>query len=241
MDRTGMTDKSEAIIKAEGICRQFTRKRGDSNVFFPVKETDFVLRRGETAVLSGASGSGKTTFLNMLAGILKPTKGEILLAGRDICKMPDEELSLFRNGNIGIIPQGRTAIDSLTALENVLLPWTMYGRGGEILRQKKELAIELFEKLKIIELQNIMPSELSGGELRRVAVARALIMNPEVILADEPTSDLDDENGELVLKLLKDLSRKGNKGLLIVTHDRETNEFADTAYRMTDGILKREG
>ena len=241
MDKTSMTGKDDAIIKAKGICRQFLRKRGDSNVFFPVKETDFDLKRGETVILSGASGSGKTTFLTMLAGILKPTKGEIFLTGRDICKMRDEELSLFRNKNIGVIPQGRTAIDSLTALENALLPCTLYGKEREMLRQKKELAVSLFEKLKISELQNTMPSELSGGELRRVAVARALMMDPEVILADEPTSDLDDENAELVLQMLKERSEQENKGLLIVTHDKEANEFADTVYRMTNGILKEEG
>lgn len=225
------------VIETKGISKQFFRKRADSNIFYPVHEVDFTLKGGEIAVISGASGSGKTTFINMISGILEPSEGEINILGKEIYNMNDEELSHFRNENIGTIPQGQTAIHSLTIIENVLLPFTMYNKDKDTLEKKRKQAEELLEKLQILELRDVMPSELSGGELRRMAVARAMIMEPSIIIADEPTSDLDDKNTEIVLNMLKELSKKGI-ALLIVTHDKGIVEFADIKYKMQDGILK---
>lgn len=230
----------DVLLKAEGIAKQFTRNRGESNVFYPVQETDFSLHAGEMAVLSGRSGSGKTTLLNMLCGILAPTQGEVFLEGKNLYEGSDQDLSLLRNRAIGYVPQGQTAIFSLNVIENVLLPVTLYNKDKAFYQEKLELAKSLLEQLQIADLSQVMPSELSGGELRRMAIARALIMNPQVIFADEPTADLDDCNTKIVLTVLKKLSSSG-KGLVIATHDEEVIALADSAYEMKAGILKQYG
>lgn len=227
------------VISARQISRQFLRKRMDSNVFFAVKETDFDLNEKELAVIAGHSGSGKSTFLNMLGGILEPTSGEIGFMGKNLYSMVDDELSSFRNHHIGVMPQGQTAIQTLTVLENVLLPYTLL-KGNRKYKDFDEIskeALTLLDRMGIAELKDIMPSELSGGELRRMAMARSLVMEPDVILADEPTSDLDCENTSIVMKLLRDVANEG-KAVLVVTHDRDVADYADRIYRMNSGILE---
>ena len=225
------------LIKAQAVSKEFYRNRGDSNIFYPVNNVDFTLEEGEIAVISGASGSGKTTFLNLISGILPPSDGKIEFLNKEIYTMKDNELSLFRNKNIGVIPQGQTAIHSLTVMENVLLPFTMYAKDKKLLAAKTELANTLLKKLQIDDLKDIMPCELSGGELRRMAVARALIMEPSVIIADEPTSDLDEVNTEIVLTILKEAAAS-KKGVIIVTHDKEVSEITKSNYKMKDGVLE---
>ena len=224
------------LIEAKGISKQFHRDRGDSNIIESVKQIDISFQKGELVLLSGYSGSGKTTLLNMLAGILEPTTGNIFINGKDIYSMSDGEISLFRNQNIGNIPQGQTAIHSLTVLENILLPFTMYQKDNVEYEKKKKLAEELLEKLQILSLKNVMPSELSGGELRRVCVARALIMEPTMIFADEPTSDLDEKNTEIVMELLKNVAMAGNL-VVISTHDKTIIDYATKKYIMNEGAL----
>ena len=225
------------LIKAQAVSKEFYRNRGDSNIFYPVNNVDFTLEEGEIAVISGASGSGKTTFLNLISGILPPSDGKIEFLNKEIYTMKDNELSLFRNKNIGVIPQGQTAIHSLTVMENVLLPFTMYAKDKKLIAAKTELANTLLKKLQIDDLKDIMPCELSGGELRRMAVARALIMEPSVIIADEPTSDLDEVNTEIVLTILKEAAAS-KKGVIIVTHDKEVSEITKSNYKMKDGVLE---
>ena len=227
------------IIEAKGIAKQFHRERGECNIFYPVQKTDFLVDEGEIAVLSGYSGSGKTTLLNMISGILPPTEGSVLFEGKNIYEMTDCELSLFRNENIGSVPQGQTALHSLTVLENVLLPYTLYGKDKETYLAKEKYAKELLEKLQILSLESVMPSELSGGELRRVAVARSLIMQPKVIFADEPTSDLDELNTEIVVGLFKEIAKTGTS-IVISTHDKDFVKFANSSYVMKDGVLEKQ-
>lgn len=233
------------LVAARNISRQFIRKRKDSNVFFPVKELDFTLDTGELVVIDGASGSGKSTLMSMLSGILRPTTGEVMYCiGSDsdntnLYKLNDRQLAEFRNKYIGVAPQGQTAVSSLTVRENILLPYTLYGKEYKKLKEAEQAetyADELMEKLGITELGDIMTSELSGGEMRRMAIARALIKRPEVIMADEPTADLDEENTHIVMELLKAQSMSG-KAVLIVTHDRDVIPYADTVYHMKDGVL----
>jgi len=221
------------ILKAEGINRQFIRETENTNIFYAVKKTDFRLEPGVMTVLEGHSGSGKTTFLNMLAGLLRPSEGRVVLDDTDIYNMNDKELSMFRNKYFGIIPQGQTAVSTLTVLENVMLPATIYK--NSINAEKK--AEELLERMGMIHLKNVFPKELSGGELRRVSIARALILDPGVIFADEPTSDLDDRNTDLVFNILKQISREG-KAVIVVTHERNAERYADRMLRMTDGCLE---
>lgn len=221
-------------LKAEKICKKFNRKTSGASYFYAVNETDFELSESSLTAIYGRSGGGKTTFLNMLGGLLVPSGGKVFIDGKDIYSMPDRELSEFRNKNIGIIPQGSTALPTLNVLENVLLPKLMHGKSDE---SSLKYAAELLEKVGIAQLCEAMPNELSGGELRRMAIARALINKPSVLLADEPTGDLDDENTALVLSLLRDTAKNGTS-VLVVTHEGETENYADIVLKMDSGILK---
>ncbi len=221
-------------LRTQNVSKQYIRKRKDSNVFFAVEDVSIELPVGAITVLYGPSGSGKSTLLTMLAGILTPTHGQVLWGEESIYEMDDEHLSRFRNEHFGVVPQGQTAIQSLTVLENILLPCELYK--GKNDKQEKEDALKLLDQTNIRALKDIMPSELSGGELRRMSIARALIKNPDVILADEPTADLDEENKRELLKLFKTTANQG-RAVFIVTHDKEAICCADAMYRMDQGKL----
>lgn len=223
------------ILKAEGIQKEFARVRGDSNVFCAVQPLDFALTPGKLIEITGRSGSGKSTLLNMLAGLLQPTAGRVLLGDTDLYALPDDKLSALRSAHIGVVPQGQTALHSLTVLENVLLPAQLAGGRPD----PADRARELLHKVDIAALENEKPAALSGGELRRMAIARALINRPKVLLADEPTGDLDDENTAAVLRLLQDCARDG-AAVLLVTHEAEAAKYADEIWRMDAGMLTRQ-
>ena len=219
-------------LKAENISKRYFRKTGGANYFYAVKPVSLEIAAGEAAVLTGRSGSGKTTLLHMLSGLLAPTGGKVLLDNTDLYSLDDRALSRLRGERIGVVPQGRSAIDSLTVLENILLPGLMYGGGGD-----REAALQWMDALGIRELADARPGELSGGELRRMAIARALARDPEVLLADEPTGDLDDENTARVLSVLRDAAKERGKAVLLVSHDSEASRYADAVYRMDGGTL----
>ncbi len=210
-------------LEAKGISRSFFRKGTNTNIFVAVKPTDFCLEEGKLTEITGRSGCGKTTFSNMLSGLLTPTEGTVLLDEKDLYAMSDKERSRIRCDHFGIIPQGHTGLQSLTVLENVLLPSAMYH--GDAKNAEKR-ARELLSQMNIADLCDVYANELSGGELRRMAVARALINEPEIIIADEPTSDLDDEASGLVLKLLKDHAKNG-ASVLMITHEKDALKYAD--------------
>ena len=224
------------ILKAEKVGRRFFRKRNGSNFFYAVQDVALTLQSGQLVALFGRSGSGKSTLLNMLSGLLAPSDGCVLLDDTDLYQMEDGALSQFRNQHFGVIPQGQAALQSLTVLENVLLPCALFRDSSP---QAEERAMALLEQTGIGELRDVRPSELSGGEMRRMAIARALIRNPDVILADEPTADLDDENTKVVLKLLKTVAEQG-KIVFIATHDKDTFDYADVVYHMDAGKIKKE-
>lgn len=160
-----------------------------------------------------------------------------MLAGEtDLYALSDEERSAFRNRHIGVIPQGRTALRSLTVLENVLLPSRLYVQKSENVLEYRDRALALLEKLSIGHLKDAWPNELSGGELRRLSIARALIMSPDILLADEPTGDLDDENTGSVLKLLREKA-DGGTAVLLVTHEQSAAAYADRVLTMQEGRL----
>ncbi len=218
-------------LQAESISRQFFRTTKQSNVFLAVKEASLTLEPGKLIAVTGRSGSGKSTLLNMLSGLLAPTAGVVRLDGEDLYALADQARSRLRNRTFGIIPQGQTGLHSLTVLENVELPWRLYGE-----KPPHDRALELLERMGIGHLKDAYPNELSGGEMRRLAIARALIRAPGVILADEPTGDLDDQNTQTVLSLLRQAADKG-AAVLLVTHEREALPYADRIYRMNDGLL----
>lgn len=216
-------------LHAEKISKEFIRNGRGSNTFLAVQETDFTLCEGTVTVLTGRSGSGKSTLLNMLCGLSVPTTGKVLLDETDLYAMPDHALSKLRNQNFGVIPQGQTALHSLTVLENILLPFSLYRQPADL-----DLAEELLEQLDIAKLRDVKPAELSGGELRRMAIARAVVMKPAFIFADEPTGDLDDENTEIVFRFLRGAANRGS-AVMIVTHEHDAEQYADAVFRMQAG------
>lgn len=222
------------LLKAEAVSKEFIRKRGESNIFEAVQKTDFTLAEKELTILKGASGSGKSTLLNMLAGLLAPTKGRVTLDGTDLYALEDKERSVLRNAHFGVIPQGQTALHNFNVLENVLLPYTIYGE--KITEKESGRALSLLERLQIADLKEVMPSELSGGELRRVCIARALVRDPEILLADEPTGDLDEENTTIIMNLFHECTKEG-KSVLMVTHEKDIDSYADHLYHMKNGGL----
>ena len=216
-------------IYAENISKEYTRHRRNITAVEPV---GFEISGGLTVIL-GRSGSGKTTLLNILAGLLAPNTGSVKYDTADIYALSDSELSDFRSRHIGYIPQGHSLVGSLTVEENILLPAALAGE------PQKEYAQILIEELGLGGLKNAYPKELSGGEIRRAAIARALINSPEVIFADEPTNDLDDENTRQVFGLLKKAAEQG-KTVIAVTHDSSAADYADNVYRMDAGVLTKE-
>lgn len=218
-------------LRADLISRRYFRKRGEANFFEAVRPVSLTLRGGELTVLKGRSGSGKTTLLHMLAGLLTPSEGKVWLDDTDLYALDDRELSELRSKRIGVIPQGRSAVDTLTVYENILLPGMLYGgipRTGE--------AESWIEALDIRDLRNAMPRELSGGELRRMAIARTLTGDPDIILADEPTGDLDNENTEVVLTTLRQAAKAG-KAVLVVSHEDDAEAYADRVLHMDAGRI----
>ena len=220
-------------LAAQGITREYIRKGSGTNIFRAVEKTDFELPEGQVTEIIGRSGSGKTTFINMLAGLLEPTEGKVILGEYDLYSMDDSSRSRVRNSSIGIIPQGQTGLQSLTVLENVTSPSLMYGGSGN-----KDRAMQLLDAMGIADLSDVYSNELSGGELRRMSIARALINEPEIIIADEPTGDLDDETTAMVLQLLRGCADKGGS-VLLVTHEKDAEMYADNVWRMESGVLKQ--
>ena len=218
-------------LETKGVSRSYFRNGRGTNFFRAVEPVDFTLEEGSVSVIVGKSGSGKTTLINMLSGLLTPTEGQVLLDGRALYEMSDRDRSRLRSRLYGIIPQGQTGLQSFTVLENVLLPVLMTGE-----KNKTEEALALLGALGMEELCEVYSNELSGGELRRMSIARALINAPKLIIADEPTGDLDYETTLLVMNLLKSHAQKG-ASVLIVTHDKDVVTFADRNYQMEKGVL----
>ena len=221
------------IIEATGLTKEFARARGGKRLFTAVHPLDIGLEERQLTVVSGHSGSGKSTLANMLAGILTPTAGHVRLDGTDLYSLRDEELSRLRNERIGLVPQGHTALRALTVLDNVLLPSVLYTKD----EAPADRARELLVAVGLGDLTDAAPTELSGGELRRMAIARALLMDPAIVVADEPTAGLDSANATAVLTLLRDAADRGT-AVLVVSHEAEAQRFADRSYVMEDGHLR---
>ena len=219
-------------LTAQSIKKDFPRKSKSSNYFTAVQTLDFEMESGKVVEITGRSGSGKSTLLNMLAGMLTPTAGKVLLDDIDLYALDEKALARLRNEKIGLIPQGHTALLSLTVLENVLLPSILYSRETP----PEERARKLLTDVGLGALMDTRPNELSGGELRRMAIARAMLMQPDILLADEPTAGLDSENIIGALSLLRSAADNG-ASVLLVTHESEAAEFADEVYVMDNGKL----
>ncbi|OCG39541.1 hypothetical protein A9G28_09150 [Gilliamella sp. Fer1-1] len=195
-----------------------------NNVSFSMKKNDFIC-------IMGKSGSGKTTLLNMIAGLLTPTQGKITVNETNLFELNDQQVSAFRNQHIGYIPQGSSLLPNLTALDNIRLPFYLTKRSND---NSLSYAQSLLKKAKISYLQDAYPANMSGGEMRRVAILRALICRPQIIIADEPTSDLDDESSADIMQLLTEINQQGT-ALLIVTHDNDVASYSQTILKMSAG------
>ena len=216
------------MIKATNIHKSF----GDLEV---LRGVDLSVSKGEIVSIVGPSGAGKTTLLQILGTLDKPNVGEIQVDGIDFSRLNSNELAVFRNRHIGFIFQFHQLLPEFTAIENVIIPALI---GKTSVRQATERAVELLIFLQLGDRLQHKPSELSGGEKQRVAVARALINNPTLILADEPSGSLDTKNKEELHKLLFELRDKFNLTVVIVTHDKELARMCDRTIGMKDGLIE---
>lgn len=224
----------ESIIKTENLSKSF--KRG-SNTLFAVKNVNFTLEEGDFVNIIGRSGSGKSTFLNLLSGLLKPTEGKIFAKGKDMSDFSDGEISKYRNEIIGFVPQSLGTLPNLNVLENVSLPYYLFKRDDSAY----EKAAMLLDEMGILHLKDDFPKNLSGGELKRVLIARSMINSPELLILDEPTSDLDKNTTVEIMDLLKKINSKGT-ALIIVTHELDILKYGNTLCQMEDGsLIKKEG
>lgn len=217
------------LINVNNLSKSFRRGERDffaiDNVSFDVNEKDFIN-------IIGKSGSGKTTLLTLLSAIIEPTSGDIFVEGKNLSKMDDEEKSGYRNEFIGYVPQSLGTLPTLNVLDNVRLPYFFKKREGNGV----ERARMLLDMCGILDLENDFCKNLSGGELKRVLIARALMNEPKILIADEPTSDLDSKTTIEIMNMLKEINEKGTT-IIIVTHDNDLLKYGSRLLEMTDGKL----
>lgn len=217
------------LINVNNLSKSFKRGERDffaiDNVSFDVKEKDFIN-------IIGKSGSGKSTLLTLLSAIIEPTSGDIFVEGKNLSAMDDEEKSEYRNEFIGYVPQSLGTLPTLNVLDNVRLPYFFKKREGDGV----ERARMLLDMCGILDLENDFCKNLSGGELKRVLIARALMNEPKILIADEPTSDLDSKTTIEIMNMLKEINEKGTT-IIIVTHDNDLLKYGSRLLEMTDGKL----
>lgn len=217
------------ILKVENLCK--TYGTGEAKVE-ALKQVSFSLCRGEFAAVVGESGSGKSTLLNCIGALDTPTSGHILMDGQDLFSMRDEQRTIFRRRNIGFVFQSFQLVPELTVEQNIIFPLLLDYR-----RPKQAEVEELLNLLGLTERRRHLPSQLSGGQQQRVAIGRALITKPKLILADEPTGNLDTKNSQDVIALLTQASRRYQQTILMITHNNNLTASVDRVFRVSDGVL----
>jgi putative ABC transport system ATP-binding protein len=195
------------------------------------------IQKGDFVVVMGPSGSGKSTLLHLIGGLDRPSRGEILVEGRIISQVPDDEVTLFRRTQIGFVFQFFNLLPTLTARENVMLPLILDGRSGVDGDQRAET---LLERVGLAARGNHLPEELSGGEIQRLAVARALVFDPPILLADEPTGNLDSKTGEAILQLIRDVNRERGCTVVMVTHNLQAAAYGGRVIHLRDGRIEED-
>jgi putative ABC transport system ATP-binding protein len=219
------------FIRLENLCKQFYEGGQKREI---LRGTSATFKRGEFVAILGKSGSGKSTLLNVISGIDQPDKGNIIINGQTLTKLDENQRTLFRRQNIGFVFQFFNLIPTLTVVENVSLPLELLSVD---INEARKQAGQILGKVDLADRLNTFPERLSGGEQQRVAIARALVHDPLVVLADEPTGNLDDESGSQVLKLLDKLTRQAGKNLIMVTHSKENAIHADRIFELQAGNL----
>jgi putative ABC transport system ATP-binding protein len=222
---------NQEVIKIKGIKKIY--KVGNQEVR-ALNGVDIIINRNEYVAIMGPSGSGKSTMMNILGCLDSPTSGEYILNGTDVSKMDDNELAVIRNREIGFIFQSFNLLPRYTALDNVALPLIYSGESKE---NREERAKAALASVELTDRMHHKPNELSGGQRQRVAVARALINNPSIILADEPTGNLDTKTSVDIMKLFEDIHKKGNT-VIIVTHEEDIAKHAKRIIRIRDGVIE---
>lgn len=222
-----------AVLEVSDLTKVYGE--GESEVV-ALDHVSFSVERGEFVAIIGASGSGKSTLMNQIGGIDSPTSGSVKIEGKEITGMDEDELSIFRRRNIGMIYQFYNLIPSLTTEENIMLPWLLDGR-----RENREKLVDIMKALGLEKRAKHLPGEMSGGQQQRVSIGRALINDPAFVLADEPTGNLDSRTGSEIMDLLRYSNRKLSQTILLITHDEKIALGADRIITMSDGkIIKDE-
>ncbi len=225
--------KQEGNIAVECINLRKEYKLGDFTIQ-ALQSINLKVKKGEFVAIMGPSGCGKTTLLNIIGTLDRPTDGKVIIENIDLANATEQQITFLRRFKIGIVFQFYNLLPVLTAFENVELPMIIAGVDKNV-RQKRTL--DLLKKVGLEGRMNHKPDELSGGERQRIAIARALANNPSILLADEPTGDLDSETGEQILELIRNINKEENQTVIMVTHDRKVAEEADIIYHMKDGLI----
>ncbi len=223
----------EKIIELKDVCKSYDLGKVKIDV---LKNINLSISKRDFALILGPSGSGKSTLLNMVSCLDVPTKGNIFLEGEDVSKFSEDELAMVRGKKIGFVFQQFNLLTHLTALENVILPTVFQGVSRE---ESEKRAKELLSSVGLEKRIKHRPMELSGGERQRVAIARSLTNNPEIIVADEPTGNVDSKTGKIIMDILTDLNKKG-RTVIVVTHDTDLRKFSSRVIKIKDGEIEPE-
>ncbi len=223
------------IIQLKDIWKEY--QIDDEVIFTALKNITLTIQKGEFSSILGPSGSGKSTLMHIIGLLDQPSRGEIIIDGKEISKINDDELSTLRNEFVGFVFQQFNLINKLTILENIVLP-TVYAR-KKLSYDPIKKAMEIMERFGIASKANSYPNRISGGQQQRVAIARSLIMSPKLILADEPTGNLDTKTGDEIMKLLKELNKEENITVLIVTHEPDIAAKTNRKIIIVDGELQK--
>ncbi|MCH5250670.1 MAG: ABC transporter ATP-binding protein [Lachnospiraceae bacterium] len=224
-------NQTEPVIRVKDLYKIY--RVGETRVR-ALNGVDFTIDRGNFCSIVGTSGSGKSTLLNMMAGLEKPTKGEIIIAGEHMEKKTENQLVAFRREHIGFIFQSFNLMGTMNAIENVALPLTFQGIDKKTRNKKAE---DMLDLVGLTKHKKHRPNQMSGGQQQRVGVARALVVEPEIIFADEPTGNLDSNTSVEVMNLMKKIVREKNQTLVMVTHDNYLAGFADVIFHIRDGKI----
>lgn len=219
------------IVKVKGLMKKFGSKENLNNV---LDNISFEIEKGEFVSLMGESGSGKSTLLYLIGGLDKPTNGEVLIDGKDINKMKEKQLAELRRKDIGFVFQFYNLVQNLTVEENIMLPVIMDGKKE---RDYKDRLEKILKTIGLEDKRKALPSQLSGGQQQRVSIARAIILNPSLILADEPIGNLDSKSGEAVMNLFKKINKEDQITILQVTHSEEASRYGSRVIKLRDGKI----
>ena len=226
--------QGDTVVETSGVTRVY---HVDQIEVHALRGVNFKIHKGEYIALMGRSGSGKTTLMNIIGGLDHPTEGHVVLFGNDISKMADRKLTELRRASIGFVFQSFALLPTMSAFENVELPLRMLGLHR---RQRRQRAMECLELVGLTRWAKHRPQEMSGGQQQRVAIARALVNSPGLILADEPTGELDSTTGRGILDLFRTVVQEEHVTILMTSHDPVVQEMVDYTYRMADGAITNE-